>query len=53
MRKDLPLLLEQLAARHPAVQWRLQPAIGEADAVVAAMAAEALRLLAADGDATQ
>ena len=53
VRKDLPLLLEQLAAQHPAVQWRLQPAIGEADAVVAAMAAEALRLLAADGDAAQ
>ena len=50
VRKDLPALLSQLAAQHPAVQWRLQPAIGEAEAVVAAMAAEALRLLAATGD---
>lgn len=46
VRKDLPLLLERLAAAHPAVQWRLQPAIGEAEAVVAAMAAEAVRVLA-------
>jgi len=46
VRNDLPLLLAQLAAAHPATQWRLQPAIGEADDVIAAMAAEALRLLA-------
>ena len=50
VRKDLPLLLDRLGAQFPAVQWRLQPAIGEAEAVVAAMAAEALRLLAATGD---
>ena len=53
VRKDLPLLLEQLAAQHPAVRWRLQPAIGEAEAVIAAMAEEALRLLAAAGDSSQ
>ena len=47
VRKDLPELLALLAARHPAVQWRLQASIGEADAVVAAMAGEALRVLAA------
>ncbi len=53
VRKDLPVLLSQLAAQHPAVQWRLQPAIGEAEAVVAAMAAEALRLLAVASDLPQ
>jgi len=51
VRKDLPALLSKLTAQHPAVQWRLQPAIGEADAVVAAMAAEALRLLSAPAGA--
>jgi hypothetical protein len=35
----------RLGAQHPAVQWRLRPAIGEADTVIAAMSAEALRLL--------
>ncbi len=49
VRKDLPVLLERLAERHPAVGWRLRPAIGEADAVIAAMADEALRLLAGPG----
>ena len=47
VRKDLPELLERLATAHPAVQWRLRAAIGEADAVIAAMATEALRLLTA------
>ena len=51
VRKDLPQLLERLATAHPAVQWRLRTAIGEADAVIAAMAAEALRLLAAAPEA--
>ena len=45
VRKDLPLLLEGLAASHPQVQWRLQPAVGEMDPVVAAMADAALALL--------
>ncbi len=49
VRKDLPVLLERLAAERPAIQWRLQPAIGEAETVIAAMAAEALHLLAAPG----
>ena len=52
VRKDLPLLLGQLAAQHPALRWRLQPAIGEAEAVIAAMAGEALRLLAAASDSS-
>ena len=42
VRKDLPELMKALAAAHPAVQWRLQKAIGESDAVVEAMALAAL-----------
>lgn len=42
VRKDLPLLMDTLRARHPAVQWTLRPAIGEAPEVVEAMAAVAL-----------
>ena len=43
VRKDLPILLEQLRSSHPAVAWVLRPAIGEDDAVVEAMAQCALR----------
>jgi sirohydrochlorin cobaltochelatase len=46
VRKDLPEWLLRLSAQYPAVQWRLRPAVGEADAVIAAIAAEALRLVA-------
>lgn len=53
VRKDLPALIERLAELHPAVRWRLRPAIGEADAVLAAMAAEALRLLGEPDDGRQ
>jgi len=53
VRKDLPERLALLAAQYPAVQWRLQPSIGEADGVVAAMAAEALRVLVAPAEAGQ
>ena len=42
VRKDLPALLQTLGLRHTDVQWRLCPAIGEADGVIAAMAAAAL-----------
>ena len=42
VRKDVPVLMAQLEAEHPAVQWRLHPAVGEADGVIAAMAAVAL-----------
>lgn len=38
VRKDLPLLLDQLRADWPAVSFELQPAIGEVPEVVAAMA---------------
>ena len=42
VRKDIPVLLAQLAAAHPQVPFRLRPAIGEAEAVIQAMAAVAL-----------
>ena len=45
VRNDLPRLLEALAGAHPGVQWRLQPAIGEFDGVVDAMAAAAAGVL--------
>ncbi|MFM8929407.1 MAG: sirohydrochlorin chelatase [Betaproteobacteria bacterium] len=38
VRKDLPVLLETLGARHPAVTFCLEAAIGEREAVIAAMA---------------
>jgi sirohydrochlorin cobaltochelatase len=44
VRKDLPELLNELAAAHPGVSWRLQKAIGEVDSVVEAMALAALAL---------
>jgi len=47
VRKDLPLLLDELRALHPHVQWQLRPAIGEVDAVVDAMAGAALAALGA------
>jgi sirohydrochlorin cobaltochelatase len=43
VRKDLPALLDTLREAHPQVQWLLRPAVGEDDAVIAAMAAAALR----------
>ena len=45
VRKDLPRLVEQAAALHPAVRWHVAPTIGEIDAVAAAMADAAIRLL--------
>ncbi len=42
VRKDIPLLLAQLAQRHPQVRWALRPAVGESAAVVQAMAEVAL-----------
>ena len=49
VRKDLPLLLDELRAAHSGLVVTLQPAIGEIDSVVAAMAAAALAQLPADG----
>jgi sirohydrochlorin cobaltochelatase len=42
VRKDVPVLLAQLEAEQPQVRWVLHPAIGEAPALVDAMAAIAL-----------
>ncbi len=47
VRKDLPLLLDELRAAFPGLVVTLQPAIGEIDSVVAAMAAAALAQLPA------
>jgi sirohydrochlorin cobaltochelatase len=44
VRKDLPALLDTLARQHPGVRWALQPAIGEIDSVVQAMAEAAVSL---------
>ena len=43
VRKDLPALLAELSAAHPAVQWQLQRAIGEIDSVIEAMARAAVQ----------
>lgn len=44
LRRDLPPLVEAIAARHPQVAIRLHPAAGEAPVVMAAMADHALAL---------
>ena len=44
VRNDLPELLAELRAAHAGATWHLWRAIGEADSVIDAMAAEALRL---------
>jgi sirohydrochlorin cobaltochelatase len=45
VRKDLPLLLDQLRTAHPGLTVNLCPAIGEIDSVVQAMAEAALQQL--------
>ena len=42
LRNDLPPLVEALRAAHPGVEFRLHPAIGENDAVIAVVASAAL-----------
>ena len=42
VRRDLPLLVQQLRERHPSVQWSLHGAIGEHPDVIDAMALAAL-----------
>jgi sirohydrochlorin cobaltochelatase len=44
VRKDLPPLLDDLRAAHDGVTFTLQPAVGEAPSLIAAMAAIALAL---------
>lgn len=38
VRKDLPKLLDALAARHPGVSWHLCPAVGETEILIQGMA---------------
>jgi sirohydrochlorin cobaltochelatase len=45
VRRDIPLLLAELEAAHPGIQWELRPAIGELDTVIEAMAAATLAWL--------
>ena len=45
VRKDLPLLMEQLRTAHPGTQFTLHPAVGETDSVVAAMASVAVQAM--------
>ncbi len=47
VRKDLPLLMDQMREAHPALRFTLHPAVGEMPAVTAAMAEVALGLLPA------
>ncbi len=42
VRKDIPALMAQLTAEHPQVRWTLHSAVGEAAAVIDAMAQVAL-----------
>lgn len=44
VRKDLPRLLDELAALHPDVQWRLSPAVGETELLIQALADSAWAL---------
>jgi sirohydrochlorin cobaltochelatase len=47
VRKDLPLLMDELRAAHPQLPFTLHAAVGEIDSVVAAMADAALRAMEA------
>jgi sirohydrochlorin cobaltochelatase len=49
VRKDLPALMDTLRLAHPQMSWTVQPSIGEAAAVVHAMADVALGALASEG----
>ncbi|MEY4429294.1 MAG: hypothetical protein RLZZ182_1983 [Pseudomonadota bacterium] len=44
VRKDLPELMRQLQAQHPAVNWALAAAVGETDTLVQALAQSAAEL---------
>ena len=44
VRNDVPRLMQELASRHPNVQWHLHPAIGELSEVIEAMAVATLSL---------
>jgi len=51
VRKDIPVLMAQLTALHPGVQWRLQSTVGESPDLVEAMARIALSAGQAQGAA--
>lgn len=42
VRKDLPVLIDQLRQSHPLVVWEVRPSIGESEGVILAMADAAL-----------
>jgi sirohydrochlorin cobaltochelatase len=44
LRRDLPPLVDDIKARHPIVNIALHSAVGEAPALIAAMAAHAIGL---------
>lgn len=48
VRKDIPVLMARLLAEHPSVHFMLRPAIGEATAVIEAMATVALSATSAE-----
>lgn len=50
VRSDVPQRLAQLRTDHPAVRWRLRPAIGEMPAVIEAMAQTSLTFLTDESD---
>jgi len=50
VRRDLAALLEAVSARHPGVDLRVVPAVGEDDGVIDALAAYSLAALGGDVD---
>lgn len=44
LKRDLPLLLDDLRSRYPQAHFELAPAVGEAEPIVQAMAAHVLSL---------
>ncbi|MBA4176758.1 MAG: cobalamin biosynthesis protein CbiX [Leptothrix sp. (in: Bacteria)] len=49
VRKDLPLLMDEMRAAHPGISFSLHTAVGEQDSVMAAMADAAVLALATRG----
>ncbi len=53
VRKDLPVLIDQLRQSHPLVVWEVRPSIGESEGVILAMANAALSVLSVGAGASQ
>lgn len=53
VRKDLPVLIDQLRQSHPLVVWEVRPSIGESEGVILAMANAALSVLSVPAGASQ